>query len=94
MKEDLQLDYKTNNISFYFNSSNFKKFQTVEYQYLLDGYMDEWSVFSEKSLVSFSNLRFGNYIFNVRSKIGDTHFPRMLNLLNFQLKDRGMVLIL
>ena len=71
-KEDLQLDYKTNNISFYFNSSDFKKFQTVEYQYLLDGYMDEWSVFSEKSLVSFNNLRNGNYIFNVRSKIGNT----------------------
>ena len=34
--------------------------------------MDEWSVFSEKSLVSFNNLRNGNYIFNVRSKIGNT----------------------
>ena len=71
-KEDLQLDYKTNNISFYFNSSNFKKYQTVEYQYLLDGYMDQWSPFSETSEVTFSNLRNGTYIFNVRSKIGNT----------------------
>ncbi len=71
-KEDLQLDYKTNNISFYFNSSNFKKYQTVEYQYLLDGYMDQWSPFSETSDVTFSNLRNGTYIFNVRSKIGNT----------------------
>ena len=71
-KEDLQLNYKTNNIRFYFNSSNFKKYQTVEYQYLLDGYMDQWSSFSETSDVTFSNLRYGNYIFNVRSKIGNT----------------------
>ena len=71
-KEDLQLDYKTNNISFYFNSSNFKKYQTVDYQFLLDGYMDQWSPFSEISEVTFSNLRYGNYNFNVRSKIGNT----------------------
>ena len=71
--EDLQLDYKTNNISFYFNSSNFKKFKTVEYQYLLDGYMDDWSLFSENSAVTFSNLRNGNYNFNVRSRIGNIY---------------------
>jgi ligand-binding sensor domain-containing protein/DNA-binding CsgD family transcriptional regulator len=70
--EDLQLDYKTNNISFYFNSSNFKKFQNVEYQYLLEGYMDQWSDFSELSEMTFNNLRFGDYVFKVRSKIGNT----------------------
>ena len=70
--DGLQLDYKTNNISFYFNSTNFEKFETVEYQYLLEGYTEQWSAFSEDSDITFSNLRFGDYNFNVRSKIGDT----------------------
>ena len=70
--EDLQLDYKTNNINFYYNSSNFKKFQTVKYQYLLEGYMDQWSSFTENSVAKFNNLRNGDYNFYVRSKTGNT----------------------
>ena len=72
INEGLQLDYRTNNINFYFNSSNFQKFETVEYQHLLDGYMEQWSSFNEDSNITFSNLRFGDYNFKVRSKIGNT----------------------
>ena len=72
INEGLQLDYRTNNINFYFNSSNFQKFETVEYQYLLEGYMEQWSSFNEDSNITFSNLRFGDYNFKVRSKIGNT----------------------
>ena len=72
INEGLQLDYRTNNINFYFNSSNFQKFETVEYQHLLEGYMEQWSSFNEDSNITFSNLRFGDYNFKVRSKIGNT----------------------
>ena len=72
INEGLQLDYRTNNINFYFNSSNFQKFETVEYQHLLEGYMEQWSPFNEDSNITFSNLRFGDYNFKVRSKIGNT----------------------
>ena len=70
-QEDFQLDYKTNNVTFYYNSTNFQKFKNVQYQYLLDGYLNEWSDWNQNSNVTFSNLRFGNYEFKVRSKIGD-----------------------
>ena len=72
INEGLQLDYRTNNINFYFNSSNFQKFETVEYQHLLEGYMEQWSSFNEDANITFSNLRFGDYNFKVRSKIGNT----------------------
>ena len=72
INEGLQLDYRTNNINFYFNSSNFQKFETIEYQHLLEGYMEQWSSFNEDSNITFSNLRFGDYNFKVRSKIGNT----------------------
>tara|TARA_B110000444_G_scaffold10189_1_gene8739 strand:- start:489 stop:3287 length:2799 start_codon:yes stop_codon:yes gene_type:complete len=70
-QEDFQLDYKTNYVTFYYNSTNFQKFKNVQYQYLLDGYLNEWSDWNQNSNVTFSNLRFGNYEFKVRSKIGD-----------------------
>ena len=72
INEGLKLDYRTNNINFYFNSSNFQKFETIEYQHLLEGYMEQWSSFNEDSNITFSNLRFGDYNFKVRSKIGNT----------------------
>ena len=72
INEGLKLDYRTNNINFYFNSSNFQKFETIEYQHLLEGYMEQWSSFNEDSKITFSNLRFGDYNFKVRSKIGNT----------------------
>ncbi|MAR26112.1 MAG: LuxR family transcriptional regulator [Flavobacteriaceae bacterium] len=69
--QKLQFNYKSNNVTFDYSSSNFKKFKPVKYQYFLEGYMNEWSELSEKSSVSFSNLRYGTYNFNVRSKIGN-----------------------
>ena len=70
-ENDFQLDYKTNNITFYYNTTNFQKFKEVQYQYILDGYLNEWSEWNGKSEITFSNLRFGNYEFKVRSKIGN-----------------------
>lgn len=70
-EQSFQLDYKTNNISFYYNSTNYQKFKKVQYQYILDGYLNEWSDWNESPNTTFNNLRFGNYEFKVRSKIGD-----------------------
>ena len=33
--------------------------------------MDQWSEFNELSEMTFNNLRFGDYVFRVRSKIGN-----------------------
>ena len=70
-KNEYEFNNKTNNISFYYNSPNFQKFQKVEYQFFLNGYTNDWSNFNEKSNITFSNLRYGDYEFMVRSKIGN-----------------------
>ena len=68
--EAAELEYKFNNIKIIFNSRNYQKFQTVEYQYYLKGYLDKWSPLTEDSEVSFNNLKPGDYEFYVRSYYG------------------------
>tara|TARA_B100001105_G_scaffold26228_1_gene18394 strand:- start:52 stop:2850 length:2799 start_codon:yes stop_codon:yes gene_type:complete len=84
--KDFEFDHKTNNISFYYNSRNFQKFQKVEYQFLLDGYTNDWSSFNEKSNITFSNLRYGNYEFKVRSKIGNVFSKNDLKSIKFSIE--------
>lgn len=55
--------------------------------------MEQWSEFSELSEMTFNNLRFGDYVFKVRSKIGD-EFSFNQKLSNFQLKGPGTYQIL
>lgn len=83
--ENLQFNHKTNNISFYYNSTNFQKFQKVEYQFLLDGYTNDWSSFNEKSNITFNNLRYGDYEFKVRSKIGNVFSKNNLQSIEFSI---------
>ncbi len=84
--KDLEFDNKTNNISFYYNTPNYQKFQKVEYQFVLDGYTNDWSGFNEKSSITFSNLRFGDYEFRVRSKIGNVFSKNNLNSIKFSIQ--------
>ncbi|MFX0556518.1 triple tyrosine motif-containing protein [Maribacter sp. CXY002] len=62
-----QINYK---ISFY--TTEFNTYLNTKYQYQLLGLYDEWSGWSDNPVASFENLPYGKYVFNVRSKIGDT----------------------
>ena len=65
------LHYKDNNINFHFNIPEFKKFVIPLYSYRLNGLNQKWSDWTPETTASFTNLRFGNYEFEVRVKIGD-----------------------
>lgn len=65
-----EFTYKENNFSFNFTVAEFNKYINAEYQYKLEGFQDEWSVWSIKPSVNFKNLSPGKYSFQVRSKIG------------------------
>lgn len=58
-----------NNITFSYTVPEYNKYIIAEYQYLLEGFQDEWSEWSSKSTVNFKNLSPGSYTFKVRSKI-------------------------
>ncbi len=63
---------KQNNIEFTYSLPEYAKFSDAEYQYQLEGYYDQWSDWTTTPSVLFKNLPFGNYVFNVRGRLGDT----------------------
>lgn len=80
LKDSLQIvDYhvkgnfksKDNNIEFTYSVVEFDKFLDSEYQYQLEGIYQEWSDWSANSSILFKNLPYGDYVFNVRAKVGN-----------------------
>lgn len=62
-----------NNISFYYTIPEYNKYINAEYQYILEGFQNQWSEWSAKSLANFKNLPSGNYVFKVRAKYANTN---------------------
>ena len=65
-----EFKYSENNLYFNYSVPEFDKFDQVNYQYQLKGIYNEWSDWSENSKISFKNLPWDDYTFNVRAKIG------------------------
>jgi DNA-binding CsgD family transcriptional regulator len=63
--------FSNNNLLFSFNVPEFEKYAEVKYQYQLEGLYNEWSPWGNTSEVSFENLPYGNYSFNLRAKVGN-----------------------
>jgi AraC family chitin signaling transcriptional activator len=68
-----QLEYNSNNLRFYPSVSNYQKFQPVIFEYFLEGYLNEWISIDETSVITFNNLKPGDYEFKLRAKIGDLY---------------------
>jgi len=68
---EANLENKQNTIEISFYSPEFNKYIKTEYQYQLAGIYNEWSNWSENSVELFENLPYGDYMFKVRSRIGD-----------------------
>ncbi|WP_378175597.1 triple tyrosine motif-containing protein [Aquimarina sp. SS2-1] len=60
-----------NNLNISFYAPEFNKFLKPKYQFQLLGIYDDWSDWSESPTAVFENLPFGDYTFNVRSRIGN-----------------------
>lgn len=61
-----------NNITFNYTVPEFNKYINSEYQYLLEGFQNEWSEWSNKATINFKNLPPGKYTFKVRAKYANT----------------------
>lgn len=72
---DVTIDgkFKTdeNNISISFYTPEFNKYLKTTYQFQLEGIYDTWSNWTEEHSVTFENLPYGDYTFQVKGKIGD-----------------------
>lgn len=62
---------KEGSLKFKYAVPVYDKYVSIKYQYRLDGHLSKWSKWSEASQISFENLSFGNYTFEVRAKVGN-----------------------
>ncbi len=62
--------YKFNNINIAYSIAEYEKFISPEYSYRLIGLNSKWSNWNKDQMVSFRNLSFGDYEFQVKGKIG------------------------
>ncbi len=61
-----------NNITLNYTVPEYNKYINSEYQYLLEGFQNDWSEWSTKATVNFKNLAPGKYTFKVRAKYAST----------------------
>ena len=67
-----ELPYKNNSVDFYYSVPQYEKYSEVLYQYRLKGFYNDWSSWNSTPEVSFNNLKYGAYKFEVRAKVGNT----------------------
>ncbi|MFV8354723.1 triple tyrosine motif-containing protein [Flavobacterium sp. XS1P32] len=72
MTEEGSFEYDENNITITYTVPEFNKYINAEFQYLLEGFQDDWSEWNAKNSVSFKNLPPGNYTFKVRAKFANS----------------------
>ncbi|WP_317164720.1 triple tyrosine motif-containing protein [Flavobacterium hydrocarbonoxydans] len=77
LKEEGRFSSSDNNITLNYTVPEYNKYINSEYQYLLEGFQNDWSEWSTKSSVNFKNLSPGTYTFKVRSKYANTLLPTM-----------------
>jgi AraC family chitin signaling transcriptional activator len=66
------VEFDENNIVFYFTVPEYNKYISSEFQYLLEGFQENWSEWSTKTTVNFKNLPPGKYVFKVRNKFANS----------------------
>lgn len=60
-----------NSFKFYFYAPSYDTFLAPEFRYKLLGYYDQWSSWTSSSSIQYENLPFGEYQFEVQSKVGN-----------------------
>lgn len=72
LNKDGSFKSNENNITLNYTVPEYNKYINTEYQYLLEGFQNDWSEWSTKSSVNFKNLSPGKYTFKVRAKFANT----------------------
>jgi DNA-binding CsgD family transcriptional regulator/ligand-binding sensor domain-containing protein len=61
-----------NTLDISYSSPVYNKFSKISYQYKLSEQQNKWSPWSQNSNAQLKNLKYGDYTFKVRAKIGNT----------------------
>ncbi|GAA3604617.1 triple tyrosine motif-containing protein [Flavivirga amylovorans] len=71
VSDESEFNYKAGILLFKYSVPEYDNYLEVKYQYKLQGHLNKWSKWTENTQVTFENLSFGDYIFNVRAKVGN-----------------------
>lgn len=66
--EAITLPYDFNTVAFSFAATTYDLHEENEYQYLLDGFDDDWSPWTRNIEASYTRISEGDYVFKVRAK--------------------------
>lgn len=72
INQEGEFSHNENNITISYAVQEYNKYLSTEYQYLLEGFQDQWSEWTSKPSVTFKNLPPNDYVFKVRAKIANT----------------------
>lgn len=76
--KEIALSYKNRNFSLQFSSSSFSNEKLNKYEYMLDGFDDDWIPASSNTrTVQYTNLFPSQYIFKVKSSNSDGHWSEV-----------------
>ena len=73
IKNEGNFKHHENNIAFNYTVPQYHKYDRAEYQYILEGFQDEWSKWRDKPSTSFENIPPGDYVFKVRAKLANSY---------------------
>lgn len=67
-KQKFDFPYSLNTIAFSFGASSFELHRENEFQYWLEGFDEDWSSWTKETSKSYTQVREGNYTFNIRAR--------------------------
>lgn len=65
---DLSVKYKNNHFTFYFTGISLTYPEEVRYQYMLEGFDEDWKSLTNANFATYSNLPYDRFTFRVRAK--------------------------
>ncbi|MFM9986304.1 MAG: two-component regulator propeller domain-containing protein [Flavobacteriales bacterium] len=67
LAENLVLKYKQNHLTFYFKAISTTYPEAVQYQYMLEGFDDDWKALTTNEFATYSNLPYRTFTFKVKA---------------------------
>ncbi|MFL5730496.1 MAG: two-component regulator propeller domain-containing protein [Cytophagaceae bacterium] len=68
LPHDPELQHNKNHLTFNFAGISLRPGEKLKYQYMLDGFDQKWSLLTNETFATYSNLPDGNYVFKVRAQ--------------------------
>lgn len=83
--EDLELNHNQNTIQIKFNLLDYSLSDKAEFAYQMEGLNDGWFLINNDREATFRNLKPGNYVFNLKSRIRNNEWSEQFNTLNIKI---------